>query len=493
MKKRLLASLLAVGLLGLCGCEMVSVNRDRDKAQVVVKIGETEYTKADVYQAAYEDLMANGYDIDLWDETLDESTREALDDYLVEFLDAFAEQKLIDAVCQAEYPFTEEEEASIQEDVDSYMDFVKMMLGYDETNPDAYEGDIEADVDDYLDSMGTSRVTLETTARSTKAYAKVHDAMTEGVEATEEQVQQRYNTDLQSQKDAYATGGRTEYETAITGDSLGDYILFKPKDYAVVKHILLMYTDQDNEEYQAVLTTIEDAEGERDTVQAAYDDAKTKVDSAQAALTQAQAELELAQQNNDEAAISEYQTTISVNNEIVNTQTAEMNAQAALLVKMDANVQDANDELTAKKAQMLSRYQAKVDEIMARINDGESFDVLMAEYNDDGGADSGSIGGLGYVVSPQTPTYYDEFETVAFAMTQRGQISDPIVTQAGVHILFAVYVTGEEVDIPYEIVKDAVKAAEDATVIEDAWQAKLVQIKEEYGGESWPKRIKFVQ
>lgn len=493
MKKRLFTALLAAGLLALCGCEMVSVNREKDRAQVVASIGDTQYTKEEVYEAAQKDLTENGYDIDLWDENLDADTRASLDEYLVEFLDAYVEQKLIEMICESDYPLTEEEEQSIQADVDYYEQIVKMMLGYDETNPDAYEGDIDEDIDAYLETMGTSLEGIRQASRETLMYTKVYDAMTEGVEATQEQIQARYDADLQSQTDAYATGGRDGYETAITNDSLGDYILYKPSGYAIVKHILLMYTDEENRQYQAAATAVDDAVEERDTVQAAYDDAKAKVDSAQQAVAQAQTDLEIAQQNNDEAAISDNQAIISANTDIVNTQTAEMNAQAELLVKMEANVDDANADLAALQDRMLKKYQATVDQILADLEAGESFDDLMAQYNDDGGADSGSIAGLGYVVSPQTQTYYEAFESTAFALTQRGQVSDPIATEAGVHILYAVYTADEEVNIPYDIVKDVVKTAEDQTVINDYFEQKLGELKDQYGVETWPKRITFVQ
>ena len=80
MKKKWAAAVLAmtmcVGLL--TGC--VSVNRDKDKAQIVAKGGDETLTKEQLYSQMQSYLSAYGMEDDLWDEGLDSQLREYMDE-----------------------------------------------------------------------------------------------------------------------------------------------------------------------------------------------------------------------------------------------------------------------------------------------------------------------------------------------------------------------------------------------------------------------------
>ncbi len=496
MRKRVLASLLA-GLLLLTGCELISLNRDKDKAQVVATIGSVIITKGELYDAVQADFKAQGYDIDPWDEDMDETTRAQVDSYMKAFLDEYVNNRLVSIIGEKDYPLTDEEKKEITEQVDSYIGYIKLMLGYDAANPGAYTGDIEKDVDSYLTTMGTTREKMAQIQRDTILFSKVKDALMKDVAATEEQVQARYNTDLQAQKSAYATQGRTAYETAITSDStsgtLGDYTLYKPTAYAVVKQILLSFSDADAEAYDDAKTAISDAQTDYNDVMTKYNAAKTAIETANKAIADAQAALTAAQQNNDSALVAQHQKTIADNNAIVAAQTTQLNAQAKLLVTLNTELKKANDRFTALQKRLLKGKQATVNTIMKRLQNGETFEALMEEYSkEDGGADSGAMPGLGYVVSPDNTTYEAAFASAALAMTARGQISAPVMTPYGVHILSMGYTPQEEADVPYETCKAAVKAKEDATVIAAAWKIKIEELRKQYSVQTWPTRTVYL-
>ncbi len=494
MKRRILASLLAsLMFLTLTGCELITVNRAKDKAQVVAKIGDVTITKAELYDAMQADFTSQGYDINLWDENMDSKTRTQVDSYLKSYLDDYANSKLMSIICEKDYPLTDDEKKEVDANVTSYIGYIKQILGYDETNPSTYTGDIEKDVDNYLVAMGSSRTKLAQMQLQNFEYTKVKNALMKDVQATEEQVQTKYNTDVQSQKDAFASGGNSSYETAITTDSMGDYTLYKPTGYSIVKHILLTFSDTDADAYDKANTAVSDAQTDYNDVQTKYNTAKTNVETAQKAITDAQAALATAQQSGDQTLIAQYQKTIADNTETVKTQTTEMNAQAALLVKMNDALKKAQGDFDALKKTLLKHQQAKINTIMQRLKNGETFEKLMAEYNkDDNGADSGSMPGLGYVISPDNTTYEAAFASAALAMTTRGQTSDPVMTPYGVHILYMIYTPQEEVVIPFDVVKSAVKKKADETAVSDAWKAKLTELRKQYGVQTWPSRVTYV-
>lgn len=74
---------------------------------------------------------------------------------------------------------------------------------------------------------------------------------------------------------------------------------------------------------------------------------------------------------------------------------------------------------------------ALVQDIRVRLSAGESFEALAAELSDDA-ASARKGGSLGPISKGQMVT---EFETAAFALTEPGQISEPVLTKFGVHIV----------------------------------------------------------
>lgn len=84
---------------------------------------------------------------------------------------------------------------------------------------------------------------------------------------------------------------------------------------------------------------------------------------------------------------------------------------------------EGDDEIAAKSEE--------INDIKARIDAGESFEDLAKEFSDDpGSADQG--GSLGQILPGQM---VPEFETGLNALAAEGDISDPIVSQYGVHLI----------------------------------------------------------
>ena len=86
----------------------------------------------------------------------------------------------------------------------------------------------------------------------------------------------------------------------------------------------------------------------------------------------------------------------------------------------------------------LESVQATVDAIDEQLNAGESFQTLMAEYNTDTAFDDADFLTVGYQVHRDSVVWDEKFVAAAFSerMAQPGCWSDPIVSDAGVHILY---------------------------------------------------------
>ena len=101
--------------------------------------------------------------------------------------------------------------------------------------------------------------------------------------------------------------------------------------------------------------------------------------------------------------------------------------------------------------------QPKVDEIQQKIAAGEDFDKLIEEYGEDDGMKTEPTKTNGYYVSQNSQMWDDEFTSAAMALAKVGDVSGPVLSQSGIHIIkYIADVTPGAV--PLEKVKDEIKA-----------------------------------
>lgn len=86
----------------------------------------------------------------------------------------------------------------------------------------------------------------------------------------------------------------------------------------------------------------------------------------------------------------------------------------------------------------LQSVQPTVDAITTRLNDGEAFQTLMAEYSADVNGTDEAFLATGYQVHRDSVVWEDAFVQAAFseAMSAPGAVSQPFVSDLGVHILY---------------------------------------------------------
>ncbi len=98
---------------------------------------------------------------------------------------------------------------------------------------------------------------------------------------------------------------------------------------------------------------------------------------------------------------------------------------------------------------------AIVAEVQAKLDAGEDFDALVAEYGEDTGMQSEPYITTGYLVSNDIlDKYYDGFGAAAMALEKIGDVSAPVKTTAGYH--FIQYTSDVSTDpIAYDTISDA--------------------------------------
>ena len=82
----------------------------------------------------------------------------------------------------------------------------------------------------------------------------------------------------------------------------------------------------------------------------------------------------------------------------------------------------------------ISIAKAKIDEIYGLLKNGENFEELTKKYSDDPStSDKGGV--LPSFGTGTTTRMVPEFENAAFSLKNNGDISEPIKTQYGYHII----------------------------------------------------------
>lgn len=115
----------------------------------------------------------------------------------------------------------------------------------------------------------------------------------------------------------------------------------------------------------------------------------------------------------------------------------------------------------------------KAKEVKAKLDAGADFAQLASEYGTDGTKDKG--GDLGFVSYNQEN--YDKDFLAAFKQLGEGQISDPVKTQFGYHIIKATGIK-DAVVTPFDDVKDQIKSKLVQQKTTDAFNAKISEWKD---------------
>lgn len=115
---------------------------------------------------------------------------------------------------------------------------------------------------------------------------------------------------------------------------------------------------------------------------------------------------------------------------------ADADDQAALselfAQKTDANAAEIDAQISALAAPLLER----ADRLRERLDAGESFAALMAEYRDDPRIRPSPFTGGEYGYVAQSGCVWDDaLRAAALALTEAGDVSAPVVTPLGVHLI----------------------------------------------------------
>ena len=262
MKRIPFFALLLAASLALSSCSMLTVNPERDGAQIVATVNGENITKKQVYDAA-------GF---TWEDKVEDYQKDDRQTAKEQALETLIGQKVILQKAKDEgfYNFTEDEKKKINDNVTSYTQSIydsSLSKYQDQAKTDSSikpEELAQKDVDDYLASIGYTHDKLVQEEQDNTAYNKLKDSITSTVNPTDEDIQTGYNDKLAAQKTSYDASP----SQLITDDLNGETILYYPNaDFVRVRHILIKIPDDVYQQISQLRTDGKDTEADsmRDT------------------------------------------------------------------------------------------------------------------------------------------------------------------------------------------------------------------------------------
>ena len=227
-------------------------------------------------------------------------------------------------------------------------------------------------------------------AKVTKMEQSLRDAVTE---VSDEDLQAAYDAKVAEQQESYTDG--SSFESDMSGDSA--IVCWMPEGYRTVKHILVIPEDE---------------------LMSTYKTAVSDLSSAQSTLEGYQAELAAL---NDDDATEGARTAEEIQADIDAAEASVASAQSAVETAAQACLDSVKD---------------KTDEIYARLEAGEDFEALIAEYGEDPGMQNEPTSSRGYYVSAASTNWEVNFRDAAMALENVGDYTtEPVLSGSGVHII----------------------------------------------------------
>lgn len=439
MRKRVFLAMLMIAAIVLTtSCSLIQKDAAVDAQTAIIEVAGKTVTKAEVQSAIsntmdYEEYMYSMYGMS-YDRTSKDVISAAQDSAINALIqDIIVKQKVDEMGLNT---FTDAEIADMQKSVDDtyngYIDSIKTNYFADTQ----LTGDeLDKAITDKMTELGyPNKDSLLENQKTTKAQEKLKASVVKDVAVTDDEIQTEYTAKLDAAKSSYAQD-LTQYATDVKNGSI---IYYHPAGYRYVKNILIKLSEADT-------TAISDLNSQ---ITAKQSDLDTNTTSLAALPTDA---------TTDTADQAKSRQTLT-----------DEKAQ------LEKDIADLNTQLTAAKEKAYAAIQPKVDEVVAKLNAGEDFDALMAQYGEDTGMQSEPGKTDGYLVCAGDTQWVETFTTESMSLVKVGDVSQPFHTDYGTHIVKYVSDLAEGA-VALEDIKDQISAELLTTKQDDFYQTTLSQ------------------
>lgn len=460
MQKKALLALLLVLTMVLSGCSLIVKDEAVDAARIVIRVGDTTYTKAEVQAQVDSTVQQYLYLYAMYGMTFDTTDTEMMDSITDSVIDGLIENAVLLAKAKElglDEALTDEEKAQIDADVADEMDYLRQSAA------SSFELDLEADLDEINKKLEELGYTEEMVYQSVYEYAlmdKAEEYAVKDVTVSEEEITAEFNTQVENAKASYADD-LSAYGKAVLN---GTTVYYRPAGYRNVKQILIQFADEDSTLVSEIQTALNDVITEQNNLaNTMYMLGATNMDDL---ANQVTVELMPATET-PTATVEVASSTPAFTEELDET----VSATAISLAEAKAKRAFLEEQLVKAQEQAYANIDAEADEVLAALDAGEDWDALVAAHNDDPGMQAGATNAeTGYPVCEGFTQFDETFVNGAMAIANVGEHSDKIAGSYGYYIIQYTSDVAEgavELDTVREGISSSLLSSKQSTVREE--------------------------
>ena len=389
-------------------------------AQIVARFGDNIVWLEDVqgeYEAVAAQYEAYGFSLAAYgmEDTVKKDTIDSIVQDAVLFAKA-AELGLDQFDEETEAGFAAEAESLLEQYVDYYI--VNVYPDVEEVTDEMREEALAYWAANAMDADG-----LIQSLRESAILDAVYDYIIADVTVTEEDIQAAYEALVAQNQESY-----TEDRTYNSDRSSGVAIAWNPEGYRAVKHVLILFSDEQAQAYAELQAQLSSLRAER-------------------------------------AAIE-------------NSSEEDPEAETRTLEEVDADIAACGLEIE----QLYAQLQPTADEVIAAFEDGVDFDELIEQYNGDPGITREPAASQGYAVAANSTYWEQAFTDGAMSIENVGEISAPVYGSNGIHIIY--YLADiEPGEVGLEAVRESITLDAEEQKIQDTYNDQVAAWIEEVGVE----------
>ena len=268
---------------------------------------------------------------------------------------------------------------------------------------------------------------------------QLHNYVTKDVTVTDEEIQAEYQKMVEDDEAAYSDDDYS-YNNARNS---GATIAWNPEGYRAVKHVLIQFDEDQSTKYGELESRLNELKDEKEAVENPVEDGAEGAEGEEAV---------------DENGLDIQDSAA----------TPEPTAQPRSLDEIEADIASVTAEMEALHTELLPQAMQVIDE----FNDGADFDSLIEKYNTDPGMTNEPVATQGYAVSTDSTTWDAAFTEGAMSIAEVGQISAPVYSDFGIHIIY--YLSDITPGaVPFEELAEKVRTNALEDKISDTYEAQV--------------------
>jgi parvulin-like peptidyl-prolyl isomerase len=341
------------------------------------------------YSSMLDDYAQEGYDT---------TDPDVLSEIKTGALTALAQRKIADLKIEELklYIISEEDQLKVQQDAETEYENAIVMYAPFFQNEDGTltDAELRVAVEEYFDEQ---QITLESVKQyylSDMPTQKLLEGIYADVTISDEDIEADYLARVAEQKVSYENDV-LNYE--VEREYYGTEMVYMPPGYRGIRQILL----------------------------AAPEDIQAKLDTLQSELSVLQEEFF---NLNGGASLN---SSVVTDPAAQHVPTPDPAAVAAKSAEIDAKAA----EIEETRAGIPAALEERIQEIRDKLESGSTFTELIEQYGTDPGMTEEPAKSVGYPVHEQSITYDEAFRNGAMALENVGDVSEPILTSFGVHII----------------------------------------------------------